>query len=79
MLNVAVVTAFFAEFADYPPKWQARMREQTAEMTFWVGGILGDCHRNDTNAAKCSHVATAVQFVSAAAVVAIRYSFVFSL
>jgi hypothetical protein len=30
-----------AKFADYPPKWQAGLREQTAESTFMHGGWFG--------------------------------------
>jgi hypothetical protein len=58
--NIANV-AFVAQIAIYPPKWQAALREKSAKLTFCVGGTLAGCHRNDTNAAKRSRVATAPQ------------------
>jgi hypothetical protein len=43
--NVGVVTAQIAKFAIYPPKWQADVRERTAELTQLRGGWPGYCHR----------------------------------
>ena len=57
--NVAVVTAFAALIALFPLKQQADVRERGAESTFFVGGRLACCHRNDTNAADGSANATA--------------------
>ena len=74
VVNVAVVTAFVALIAYFPLKWQAGVRERGAELTFCVGGRLGYCHRNDTNAAGSSVNAAAVQFVSVAAV----FAFIFT-
>ena len=74
VVNIAVVTAFVAQIAILPPKWQADVRERGAELTFWVGGKLGQCHRNNTNAADRSANAAAMKFVHVAAVVA-RHKF----
>jgi len=67
---VAIVVAFCAAIAILPLKCPADAREKGAELTFLIGGKFGYRHRNDTSAADCSRVATAVQFVSAAAIVA---------
>jgi len=69
--DFAVVSAICAIF---PLKCPAASKGKAAELTFWVGGMLGDCHRNDTNAAKRSRVATAMQFMSAAADLAVKLS-----
>ena len=44
VVNVAVVTAFVAICALFPLKWQAETRELGAELTFCVGGKLGQRH-----------------------------------
>jgi len=66
--SIGVVSPFSA---IHPLKWQADVRELGAESTFWVGGKLSYCHRNDINAAVRPVNATAVQFRSAAAMVAL--------
>ncbi len=38
---MAVCVTNCAEFADFPPKWQADAREQSAELAFLHGGWLG--------------------------------------
>ena len=65
-------SAQIAHFAFYPPKWQADVRELSAELIFLCGGRLGGCRRNDTDSADHSASATAMQFVHVAAVVAIQ-------
>ncbi len=37
MIEVAIC----ADFALFPPKWQADARERSAELTFLRGGTLG--------------------------------------
>jgi len=71
--NDAVVTTFVADFAYFPLKCPAGDTGKAAESTFSISGKLGCCHRNDTNAAKCSRNATAVSFVPAAALFAIAF------
>ena len=56
-----VVTANFAFIAILPLNCPADVRESGAEASFGVGGKVGYCHRNDTNAADGSADATAVQ------------------
>jgi hypothetical protein len=70
--KVANIVVFVAEFAHFPPKWRAGSSRAAAELTFCVGEKLPQERRNGTNAAKCSRVTAAVQFMSAAAVVAAK-------
>jgi hypothetical protein len=67
---VAVVSAFVANFAILPLNCTAGNRGEAAELTFFVGGNFGGSRRISTNAAGCSASATAVQFESAAALLA---------
>jgi hypothetical protein len=41
--DVAIITAITALNASFPLKWQADVREQGAESTFWFGGKSGAC------------------------------------
>ena len=72
--NDAVVTTFVADFAYFPLKCPAGDTGKAAESTFSISGKLGCCHRNDTNPVDGSVKATAVPFVSAAAVFAVILS-----
>jgi hypothetical protein len=68
--NIAQNTIFTAKFAYFPLKRRREARGMPLDVHFGVSGNAGAIHRNDTNAAGGSAAATAVQYVSAAAVFA---------